>query len=1035
MVQAMVDPFGTAELRRRVLDAWADAPVRFREDANTEEDYALGGYRDRVVVELAQNAADAARRAGGRGRLRLALAGDRFTAANTGAPLTREGVESLAALRASAKRGPADEGATGRFGVGFSAVVAVSDDVTVASRDGAVRWSRERAGEVLREELLETGRARPEFASELERRAGHVPLLRLPFESSARTPEGYDTAVVLVLRDEDSRLRLAGLLRETGQALLLALPDLAEVEIDVDGAVRVLRSDRLPGGGLVTWVCDESGERATHWRTVTRTGRFTAAELADRPTEERGRPDWSVTWAVAVDDTGNVAGLPADVPRVLHAPTPSDAELRLPALLVATLPLTPDRRHVAFGPAADVVIGAAAAAYADLLRGLPPRTTWDLLPVPLLGAAGEFDARFRALATDALHETPFLVTAHGEPVRPRDAVVLDAGPETVEALADVIPNLLPGDWNFRHSGLAHLRLRRLTLAELADLLADLDREPAWWARLYAALRAAGQRGADLGELGALPVPLADGRLVRGPRGLLVPAGEGFRPETLDPHALAPLGLRIAHPEAVDPLLLRLGAVEADERAVLTDPMTRAAVENSLEADDPDHIAAAVLELVSASGTTVDDAPWLAELALRDDEGGYSLSGELLLPDSPLRGIFAEDAPFGVVAEDLVGRYGAETLEAVGVQRSFSLFTLRDVTLGDALTESLDELEPDGIDEWAAEVAERLGDPDLPPVVPELVGVRDLEFVRADRWREALALLAAPRIRAAVVDPVRVLGPYGRSVDVPSYTAWWLRTGALLDGRPPVELRAADAEEALAGLYDEAPADLDPVLARALGVRASLTDLLAEPDGPDELLERLGEPERHVSREALRRIWSAVAEVDAERVAPPETVRAVHGGAIVVADAEDTVVVDSPALLPLLADRPVLLVPAERAAALADVLDIALASEVLPGRVTSAGEVRPVPDEVRVFLDTAALTYVHHDPLTVDGTEVEWWCNGTAVHAGTTDGLARALAWSADRWSRRHVVAAVLRDPRAVAELLAETDLESASGQAPELGPR
>ena len=62
MQDSQPDPFGTAELRRRVLDAWTASPARFREDANAEEDYALGGYRDRVVVELAQNAADAAAR-------------------------------------------------------------------------------------------------------------------------------------------------------------------------------------------------------------------------------------------------------------------------------------------------------------------------------------------------------------------------------------------------------------------------------------------------------------------------------------------------------------------------------------------------------------------------------------------------------------------------------------------------------------------------------------------------------------------------------------------------------------------------------------------------------------------------------------------------------------------------------------------------------------------------------------------------------------------------------------------------------------
>ena len=60
----MSDVFGTAAIRERVLTSWAAAPVRFREDANAEEDLALGGYRDRLVVELAQNAADAAARAG-----------------------------------------------------------------------------------------------------------------------------------------------------------------------------------------------------------------------------------------------------------------------------------------------------------------------------------------------------------------------------------------------------------------------------------------------------------------------------------------------------------------------------------------------------------------------------------------------------------------------------------------------------------------------------------------------------------------------------------------------------------------------------------------------------------------------------------------------------------------------------------------------------------------------------------------------------------------------------------------------------------
>src|ERR671916_2334503 len=104
-----------------VLTAWGGGPARFREDANAEEDLVRGGYRDRLLVELAQNAADAAARAGVPGRLRLELTGDGaggdvLRAANTGAPLDAAGVQGLASLRASAKR---DEPGSGdRAGVG-----------------------------------------------------------------------------------------------------------------------------------------------------------------------------------------------------------------------------------------------------------------------------------------------------------------------------------------------------------------------------------------------------------------------------------------------------------------------------------------------------------------------------------------------------------------------------------------------------------------------------------------------------------------------------------------------------------------------------------------------------------------------------------------------------------------------------------------------------------------------------------------------------------------------------------------------------
>ena len=175
-------PFGTAALRAAVLSSWADSPTRFREDANAEEDLRLHGYADAWFVELAQNAADAARAAGVPGRIRVELRDGELAIANTGAPLDAAGVAALASLRASAKRD--DPGSVGRFGVGFAAVLTVSDAPRVLSAGGGIAFSAERtAAEVA---------ALPGAAEELARRDG-PPVLRLAWPAEGRPPAGYDT--------------------------------------------------------------------------------------------------------------------------------------------------------------------------------------------------------------------------------------------------------------------------------------------------------------------------------------------------------------------------------------------------------------------------------------------------------------------------------------------------------------------------------------------------------------------------------------------------------------------------------------------------------------------------------------------------------------------------------------------------------------------------------------------------------------------------------------------------------------------------
>ncbi|MFF8972365.1 sacsin N-terminal ATP-binding-like domain-containing protein [Streptomyces sp. NPDC014995] len=1021
------DPFGTARLRRGVLDAWATSPARFREDANAEEDLVLGGYRDRLVVELAQNAADAAARAGVPGRLRLTLRGQVLVAANTGAPLDAAGVESLATLRASAKR-DTQQVSVGRFGVGFAAVLAVTDEPAVVGRHGGIRWSLAEA----RVLASETARHSPGLGDEIRRRDGHVPLLRLPFAAEGTAPEPYDTAVILPLRDAAAADLAERLLTAVDDALLLALPGLEEVVVEIgDAAPRTLR--RHTDGALT--VVEDSRDGTTRWRIAAGHGRLTADLLADRPVEERLRPHWSVTWAVPVDADGAPAR-PRTSP-VVHAPTPSDEPLGVPALLIASFPLDTTRRHAAPGPLTDFLVQRAADGYTELLADWRPVTAGiiDLVPGPL--GKGELDGALRQAILDRLPRTSFLPPAvrpaEGdselpEALRPRDAEVVEgAGADTVRVLAEVLPTLLPAGLE-RRVELRTLGVARIPLADAVDRLAGLEKDPEWWYWLYDSLA-----GVDPDRLSGLPVPLADGRTTIGPRQVLLPTPDMAG---VDADVLGRLGLKVAHAQAAHPLLEKLGALPATPRAVLTTPQVRAAVAASLDDDggawdedapDAEELADTVLALVRDAGLEPGDEPWLGALALPDEDGEPAPAGELVLPGSPFAQVIREGELAAVDAE-LAERWGEQPLAACGVLADFALVRATDVVLDP------DELEPregdfaepddagllDAVDVWCEDVLDRFPDSPVPPVATELVAVRDLDLVDDDRWPQALALLARPPLRDALIQPMRILLPDGTHEVVRPYTAWWLRGHPVLDGRRPAGLLAAGGDPLLRGLYDEADAtgfDDEQVL-RALGVRTSVAALLDEPGGAAELLDRLADPERPVTAGQLHGLYGALAELDPEQVTLPDEVRAVVDGRVEVVDAADAVVVDSPDLLPFTEGVPLLPVRPSRAAELAELFQVRRLSESVTGEVDSEGTEHDVPEPVRVLLGAQAPdTYVEHEELVVDGVEIDWRLTHDGVlHAATLEGVAAGLAWAARQWPRRFEVAALLEDPSRTQEL-------------------
>ena len=126
-----------AEQNRKCLATYREDHNRVTQDANIESQIFEGGYSERQLFELIQNAADALHDA--RGRVEVRLTTDTLYVANEGRALSTDGLVSLMASHISKK----ESDQIGRFGLGFKSVLAVSDSPQVFSRSGSFGFNAE----------------------------------------------------------------------------------------------------------------------------------------------------------------------------------------------------------------------------------------------------------------------------------------------------------------------------------------------------------------------------------------------------------------------------------------------------------------------------------------------------------------------------------------------------------------------------------------------------------------------------------------------------------------------------------------------------------------------------------------------------------------------------------------------------------------------------------------------------------------------------------------------------------------------------
>ncbi|MFJ8669066.1 DEAD/DEAH box helicase [Streptomyces sp. NPDC093600] len=154
------------EQSSRVLKTYAVDPGLIPEHANGERRITQGGYGDRQLFELVQNAADEIAAEPG-GSVHVVLTDTHLYCANEGTPVTPEGAETILRMSTSRKRG----GQIGRFGVGVKSVLVVTDTPQFFSRDGSFGFDREWAHAQIRAVPGVTARLGEEFEAPVLRMA------------------------------------------------------------------------------------------------------------------------------------------------------------------------------------------------------------------------------------------------------------------------------------------------------------------------------------------------------------------------------------------------------------------------------------------------------------------------------------------------------------------------------------------------------------------------------------------------------------------------------------------------------------------------------------------------------------------------------------------------------------------------------------------------------------------------------------------------------------------------------------------------
>lgn len=563
------------ESRNQALrGAYAQLPSLIREHHGIEQTVLAGGYGYRQILELVQNGADAILEAQGDAlqsshgnRIQVVVGGSRLYVANTGAPLSRDGLEALLSSHSSPKRG----NQIGRFGLGFKSLLRLGGRIDLFTKSsGCIRFDPERC----RQELSASFSA-PES-----------PGLRLawPLEESARRGDAVldqltwaETIVRVEVQAEEILEHLRQEIRAFPAEFLLFFPVPTVLVLDEgEKSAREIRTEPVGDDQLL-----HDGDETSRWRVATAEVSVTDARATADATHIHARQSVPLAWAVPLEGKREEAGR-------FWAFFPTHTPTSLPGILNAPWKLNSDRNAIIGGEWNTALMVEAARLIADTLPSLAstadPARPLDSFPRKLERKDDEAAPLVNALWA-RLESAAVIPDAEGAMRsardlyrHPRDNAELArqwqalAGAGTLASL--VHPSCLERQRNSRLNALAE----RLKDSEVPDSqLPKLRKAEAasWFNTVASGDAPRAIQVLDLAEAYANDCKPAEWHLVR-PSLAIVPTQDG-KIVTADRAVFAPTGMPVPDRSNVDSSLVE----NVEAKRILVDVMKVKALDDSV----------------------------------------------------------------------------------------------------------------------------------------------------------------------------------------------------------------------------------------------------------------------------------------------------------------------------------------------------------------------------------------------------------------------------------------------------------------------